>query len=201
MGLKQLVQHMRGMRKYIVVSALIFGLGVILGSMNRYEGVMQATLNEMADLTRAAEQWPNYELGLFSMLLLNNAGALLFVLYGGAFFGLLPVYFLILNGMVIGHMGAQEAAQGSGWEYVASILPNGIFEWPAIILASAYGIRFGFLLLDGLISLPSVKGRARVKTSFSSFFRSLVPLMLLLLLLLLFAAVMEVFVSSRLFGA
>ncbi|WP_058300233.1 stage II sporulation protein M [Gorillibacterium timonense] len=199
MGLQQLIQHMKGLRKYIIVSALIFGLGILLGCMNRYEGVMQSTLSEMADLTKAAEQWPNYELGLFSMLLLNNISALLFVLYGGAFFGLLPVYFLILNGMVVGHMVTQEIAKGSGWEYILSILPNGIFEWLAIILASAYGIRFGFLLLDGLISLPSQKGRARVKVSFTAFFRSLIPLMGLLLLLLFLAAGLEVFVSSRLF--
>ncbi|MEO3948025.1 stage II sporulation protein M [Gorillibacterium sp. CAU 1737] len=189
------------MRKYIVVSALIFLLGVVLGSMNLFQGVMQSTLAEMGDLTEAAGHWPNYDWGLFSMLMLNNASALLFALYGGAFFGLLPVYFLILNGMVVGYMGVQEASQGTLGTYVLSILPNGLFEWTAIILASAYGIRFGFLLLDGLISLPSPKGRARVKAGFLAYFRMLFPLMGLLLLLLLVAAGLEVFVSPWIFPA
>lgn len=195
MGLQRLYQHMKGMRKYIIVSAIIFVFGIILGCTNRYEEVIRSTLGNMADLTKAAEQWPNYHLGLFSLLLLNNISALGSVLYGGVFLGILPIYFLIINGMAVGFSGIQEAANGSVWAYLLQILPSGIFEWPAMIMASAYGIRFGFLLLDGLISLPSEKGRMRVKADLIGFVRVLVPLMGVLLVLLAVGTVMETFVS------
>ena len=184
------------MRKYLVVAAAVFALGILLGCTNRYEEVMRTTLESMTDLTKSAEQWPSYHLGLFTLLLLNNLSALASVLYGGVVLGIVPIYFLMMNGMAIGYSGVQEAANGSVLTYIAQLLPSGIFEWPAMVLASAYGIRFGFLLLDGLLSFPSAKGRARVKTNLIQYVRVLIPLMGVLFVLLLAGTALETFLSS-----
>jgi stage II sporulation protein M len=195
-GLCLLYQHIKHMRKYIGVATAIFALGIVLGCTHQYADIMRATVDGMADLGKAAEHWPNYHLGLFTLLLLNNVSALASVLFGGAILGIVPIYFLIMNGMAIGYSGVQEAAGGFPLPYVMQILPSGIFEWPAMILASAYGIRFGFLLLDGLLSLPSETGRARVKNSFVQYVRVLIPLMGVVFLLLLVGSLLETFLAS-----
>ena len=72
-----------------------------------------------------------------------------------------------------------------------SVIPHGILELPAIIVAAAFGLRLGVLVLQLLVSMVVPKRSAAVREEFRLFMRSLVPVCVLLLLVLLAAAAIE----------
>ena len=77
----------------------------------------------------------------FVGLLLNNWMAMLFcVLYGFIPFLYLPVLVLLSNAVVLGLLGAFYTISGIPFSvFLAALLPHGIFEIPALILAAAMG--------------------------------------------------------------
>jgi stage II sporulation protein M len=79
-------------------------------------------------------------------IFLNNLEACLILFIGGAAFGILTLLVLGMNGLLIGAV-IELVRQQEGVVFVAAaIVPHGIFEVPAFILASA----FGLLLADAL---------------------------------------------------
>jgi stage II sporulation protein M len=81
-------------------------------------------------------------------LFANNLQACILLFLGGASFGILTIFIMSLNGIVIGAI-MQMVRKDHTFVYVAAaILPHGIFEIPAFILSGAFGI----LLAQSLIA-------------------------------------------------
>jgi len=79
-------------------------------------------------------------------LFLNNLQACVLLFIGGATFGLVTIFVIATNGLVIGAI-LQLVTGEKGLLYVAAaILPHGIFEIPAFIIAGA----LGFTLAAGM---------------------------------------------------
>ena len=77
----------------------------------------------------------------FGLLTNNWTAMLVAVLYGFVPFLFLPVLTLISNGALVGLMAAWYHSSGIPMSiYFAGILPHGIFELPALIIASACGV-------------------------------------------------------------
>jgi stage II sporulation protein M len=70
----------------------------------------------------------------------NNLEACILLFLGGASFGVLTIVILGLNGIVIGSITEIVSKDHSAMFVAAAILPHGIFEIPAFILAGALGI-------------------------------------------------------------
>lgn len=81
-------------------------------------------------------------------LFANNLEACILLFLGGASFGILTVLILSLNGIVIGAITEIISHGHSAIFIAAAILPHGIFEIPAFILAAA----LGFLMAQSLIA-------------------------------------------------
>nr|WP_325194949.1 stage II sporulation protein M [uncultured Oscillibacter sp.] len=75
-------------------------------------------------------------------LLSNNIRACVFtMMYGLIPFLLLPALSLGVNAMLLGVLGAWYVSEGvSPLVYLAAVIPHGIFELPALILAFATGL-------------------------------------------------------------
>ena len=75
-------------------------------------------------------------------LLSNNIRACVFtMMYGLIPFLLLPALSLGVNAMLLGVLGAWYVSEGvSPLVYLAAVIPHGIFELPALILAFAVGL-------------------------------------------------------------
>ncbi|MFD2881019.1 stage II sporulation protein M [Paenibacillus rhizoplanae] len=84
---------------------------------------------------------------------LNNSIKSVVIIYLGALFGLLPAFFLLINGAVIGYLIHLSAIQGQDLFtlIVKGLLPHGIIEIPAIIIACAFGLKFGSKVLSALL--------------------------------------------------
>ncbi len=76
-------------------------------------------------------------------LFVNNIEACIIMFFGGVVLGIGSFCVLGLNGLLIGAI-LEVARQTKGLLFVvAAILPHGIFEIPAFVLAGAFGIMLG----------------------------------------------------------
>lgn len=147
-----------------------------------------ATFNEMIE-----EQGIVTEEGGISFfgILLNNWLAMLFcVLYGFIPFLFLPVFALFSNAALMGFLGGWYIHSGApAAVLIAGILPHGIFELPALFLATAMGTA----LCWNLIHLITKSGKG---VPFVEFASDLVRMLLLVLFpLVLIAAGIETYIT------
>lgn len=111
--------------------------------------------------------------------------------YLGLFFGILPLMVLLVNGMLLGYV-IQYQMEAQSLAYVLKgILPHGILEIPAIIVACAYGLRLGILVIKMIGGLFSSKRSGNAAAEFKRVMRLTRPLILLVVGTLLLAAVVE----------
>jgi stage II sporulation protein M len=81
-------------------------------------------------------------------LFANNLQACILLFLGGTSFGILTIFIMSLNGIVIGAIMEMVHKDHTALFVAAAILPHGIFEIPAFIIAGALGI----LLAQSLIA-------------------------------------------------
>lgn len=170
------------------------GLTVFLFALSLSAGVLIAAANpdigqQFLDLFREAimgELMTDQPLLLAGNLFLNNLQACVLLFLGGATFGLITIFVIGTNGLVIGAI-LQLVTGEKGLLYVsAAILPHGIFEIPAFIIAGA----LGFTLAGGMwMELRGEGDAASTALSIGSRFLSLVvPLVAV-------AALVEAFIT------
>lgn len=80
---------------------------------------------------------------LFIYIFLNNSIKAFLVILLGIFFGIVPIFFVFTNANLIGIVIAVFGAREGFVKVVLSLLPHGIFEIPAILIASGYGLWLG----------------------------------------------------------
>ncbi|MEI6294110.1 MAG: stage II sporulation protein M [Methanomicrobiales archaeon] len=125
---------------------------------------------------------------LFVKLFLNNLQACLLLFLGGATFGVVSLFILSTNGLIIGSI-MELVREEKGIIFVfAAILPHGIFEIPSFILSGA----LGFLLAKSLYDEWSGSGDAAVEAAHHglNFVMYVIPLVLL-------AAFVEAFITPE----
>lgn len=79
-----------------------------------------------------------------AMIMTNNIQVAFLAFAGGITFGILTVYLLISNGIMIGALAAVYAQSGQSYEFWAYIVPHGIIELTAIFIAGGAGLLMGY---------------------------------------------------------
>lgn len=124
----------------------------------------------------------------------NNLTVGLLILFLGIFLGLVPLFSAAVNFFILGFLFAVLLRTGfsSGLLlFASSILPHGIFEIPAFLLAAAFGLKLGLFWFRPDKELNVGQNLAvSMKESFQ-----LLPVLAVLFFL---AAVMEIFVTGNL---
>ena len=77
---------------------------------------------------------------MFVKLFANNLEACILLFLGGASFGILTIFIMSLNGIVIGAVMEIVSKDHSPLFVAAALIPHGIFEIPAFIISGALGI-------------------------------------------------------------
>lgn len=77
----------------------------------------------------------------------NNARVALMAYAGGLTGGVLTLFSLVFNGLVIGLVGGLATAAGNGEALWRLIAPHGVLELSLIVVAGAAGLRTGWALL------------------------------------------------------
>ena len=112
---------------------------------------------------------------MWAFIFFNNTSIALISLFSVFLLGVIPIFLLISNGLVIGLISsivAKDVGLFSLWR----LLPHGIFEIPAIILSFALGIKFaGFILKKNF----KKEFKILLKDSIRAFIFIIVPLLVL----------------------
>lgn len=80
---------------------------------------------------------------IFSIIVLNNSIKSFVAMVLGILLGVAPILFVMINGTIIGIFANVFGEEIGTMSFVLKILPHGILEIPAVILASSYGVWLG----------------------------------------------------------
>jgi stage II sporulation protein M len=193
MKLQGWIQQFQPMKHYVIATAFVFLIGVFLGytDSSAFEKLIHVQLEQMQGIADEIKQADHQQWELFLRIILNNLLASGVVILFGLFFGLVPLYFLVSNGMLLGYIAANRSEGETMFHILVGLLPHGIFEIPAIILASAVGLRLGFIMLESFGSLFNLERRKRYQMKLLAFIKLLIPMLALITGLMLLAAIIE----------
>lgn len=201
-----IIQHFKDLRGYIGFSFVLFFASIVIGGTNEgFEAFLSGQLEGLGQLVDMVESSPNQTLFMTIIIFLNNAIKSILIMYLGAFYGIIPFFFLITNGMIIGYMLKIISNNPDAlpvWEVIIKgLLPHGIIEIPAIIFACAYGFKFGTLVFRASGSMLFARGKlGGIGKEIEHFAIRTVPMIVILTVALLIASVIESTFTTWLLG-
>ena len=141
---------------------------------------------------------PDLDHRLASQIFQQNATASAMALVGGLLLGIGPFLVVVVNGFLIGFVVSSVMALSGAdlWTnmlfLVMGLVPHGIFELPAFLLAAAVGLRWGvgYLYAD----------KGQKWQAFKQASKAVIYWIPVIIVMLLIAAWVEVFVSGNLVG-
>ncbi|OMF21425.1 stage II sporulation protein M [Paenibacillus sp. FSL H8-0259] len=186
------IKDLGTIRKALLTAALLFIAGGVIGWIGT--GSLQQLLNEqlkgISEISGSLRESSNPQWSFFVFIFLNNSIKSVVIIFLGALFGILPVFFLLINGAVIGYLIHLSAIQGQDLFtlIVKGLLPHGIIEIPAIIIACAFGLKFGSKALSALFRAGK---NEREADHWQAFMRQTFTASVWIVILLFVAAIIE----------
>lgn len=177
-------ETLRELRPYLFAATVVLALGMATGialpvllpdaARSMGEGV-----SEFIDLARDLSQGE-----LFLFIVVNNTVKALAMMYLGVFFGLVPALFLLFNGAALAVVVAGFSLTVGVGAAAAALLPHGVIELTAIVVAAALGLRLGATVAARLRRARSrpvaaTPLRPRLAEAWHIFSRLLAPALLL----------------------
>lgn len=171
----------------VFIAFILFGYAVCAASPELTEAVVDYFTRMIADSGLADEAGRVSLVGI----LMNNWFAMVFtILYGFCPFLFLPVLSAMSNAAVIGALAAYYRMNGlSMAAFLAGLVPHGVFEIPALVLA----VSLGFLLCRNVVRIFLRSGRAVPMVDLLA--NILRTMLFVIFPLLLIAALMECYVT------
>ncbi|QKY69267.1 stage II sporulation protein M [Lentibacillus sp. CBA3610] len=139
--------------KAVIVAMLLFAAGLLAAflsvlddPLNLYsllpEQVAQSVNPEQLDTNNGS-----IDASLMSAsIMANNIRVAFLAFAGGITFGILTVYIMVLNGVMVGALAGLFWHYGYSYEFWAYIVPHGVIELVAIFIAGGAGLLMGYKL-------------------------------------------------------
>ena len=131
--------YRRWLRLYVPAAALVLGVSTIAGFV-----LGSAVPLESLPAAAGGGSGPFPPLTTVD-LAVNNLVAMLALLLGAVSLGLVTLFGLVLNGLVIGVVIGIAVQQVDPLVVAMLLVPHGVLEIPALLVASAVGLRFARL--------------------------------------------------------
>lgn len=165
----------RTIKPYFLILTLIFAASFLAGTI-----APSSIRQQMIEVFNAVAG--NYRgLGggaLFFNILVQNVMASIFVLISGVFVGIIPTFAIGSNGFGLGVL-YRQAAEVSGYSKAAlKVLPYGVFEIPALLIAASYGLWLGVMAVRGWRGKGSALLRFHIEHAFRRYFALVFPLLI-----------------------
>lgn len=173
-------------RYYFAIAVGLFVVALIIGivsALNRPEQAAQTVTSSISGF-RYLRSYPPIE--LFILIFLHNSIIALAMILFGFFFGLVPLYMVYSNAILIGYVAALVSLRSSPLEAVAGLAPHGVFELTGILAAAGYGLWLG------VVFIQSLRGKASFGDAFRFTLRRYTHFILPILFL---AAFIEAFIT------
>ncbi|MNO44911.1 hypothetical protein D3C76_351680 [compost metagenome] len=180
-------------RRALLLALLLFVAGGVMGwiGTGSLQKLLSGQLEGLSKISGSLKDSAHPQWSFFQFIFLNNSIKGVLIIFLGAIFGILPALFLLINGGVIGYLIHFSAMQGMDMFdlIVKGLLPHGIIEIPAIIIACAFGLQFGWNVISDLFS--SAATRERRSGAWPAFMRQTLRASIWIVILLFVAAVIE----------
>ena len=181
---------------WIAIALVLFGTGLALGTiiedtiLSEYIDSVFGSFLSIEDTGIVLE---TFTVTLMIFILVKNVIALCSSFVLAPFFGLLPVFSLVLNGAIISYVGSGVVAEESLGYFLSGILPHGIIELPAFLIGQAAALSFAFAAVYAFFT------RDRNKLLMPAFKHN-GKIVAVMLGLMIPAAAIEAFVTPRFIG-
>ncbi len=134
--------YRRWLRVYVPAAALVLGVSTVAGFL-----LGSAVPVESLPTTEGGGTGPFPALTTVD-LAVNNLVAMVALSLGAVSLGLVTLLGLVLNGLLIGAVVGIAVQQADPLVVAMLIVPHGILEIPALLVASTVGLRFGWLTVQ-----------------------------------------------------
>lgn len=131
--------YRRWLRLYVPIAALVLGVSTVAGFL-----LGSAVPLDSLPTAAGGDTGPFPALTTVD-LAVNNLVAMLVLLLGAVSLGLVTLFGLVLNGLVIGVVVGIAVQQVDPLVVAMLLVPHGVLEIPALLVASAVGLRFARL--------------------------------------------------------
>jgi stage II sporulation protein M len=116
---------------------------------------------------------------LAAAIFLNNTAKSAAAIILGTLVGILPVVFLLINGVALGAIVYISLGTRGVWHSTMTILPHGILELPAVLLATSIGLMLGSRVIKRLTGKSAVSLREELAQAGKFFCAVIVPVLLI----------------------
>jgi stage II sporulation protein M len=165
----------RTIRPYILILTLIFAVSFLAGTSapsairQQMAEMFQVVVGNYRDLSGGM---------LFFNILVQNVMATTFVVLSGVIVGIIPTFAISSNGFGLGVL-YRQASEASGYSKAAlKILPYGVFEIPALLIAASYGLWLGAMVVRRMRRKESTLLRFQIEHAFRRYFAVVFPLLI-----------------------
>lgn len=185
-------------RKYFAMVAVVFLTSAITGYFNGdslMEWLKQAgVFNELQNVVQSIKSDPTF-LNAFTTIFFHNLLATtVIIVFGAMFFGIYPFFTILINGMMLGTtllMATKESGENPWVIFAHSILPHGIMELPAVVMAAGIGVHLGVAIFRRLLSFFLPKRLEASIAEWKIIRERLIPNLVTIVILLFCAAIVE----------
>lgn len=186
-------QYFRELRPFLYTSVLLFALGIIAGSLLAGQSIF-AGLKINESLGGFAQMFINLPKPVLAfMIFTNNAVKTLLVIVLGIAFAIVPLVFILVNGVAIGVV-LHLATQSKGLAYsILAIVPHGVFELPGVLCGAAIGVMLGSKAIKRLFRKSEFKVGFELRRALKIFATTIVPLLVV-------GAITEAYLTAAILG-
>ncbi len=177
-------------KRWIFIAISLFSIGLVFG-LTSPTSIASLLSEEIAALAEFSSILAPFNFLTAILIFIKNASALLLSFALSPIFCLLPILALTVNGWLIAFVSTTVIQEESLSYLLAGLLPHGIFELPALIMAQAAALSFGTMAILALLQ------RERRKLVLPCLKQNLRYLMVAIVLLLP-AAIIETYVTPLL---
>jgi uncharacterized membrane protein SpoIIM required for sporulation len=151
-------EAVRSIKWHVLVATLLFAVPIVITAWAvvndpsiAYSLAPPAELEALTDAYAEGHQGGRSEdedTLMTGFYINNNVGIAFRCFATGVFFGLGSIFFLVINGVMGGAIGAYICTAGYWESFLSFVVGHGAFELTAIVLSGATGLRLGMLLVN-----------------------------------------------------
>lgn len=142
---------------FILVAALLFLLPAVLSGLGLYfkpqaaQWLLSEEYQPMIHMIERKELWVDIPLAerpyASSFIMQNNIRVAFLAFSGGVLCGLMTIWVMLTNGLLLGGLTGLAAYYGIGFELWTFVIGHGMIELSVIIIAGGSGLMLGWSLL------------------------------------------------------
>lgn len=195
--LKSFYLGIKESKNYFLLVSCLFVVGFIMGYflIDSNSNLMKVSLEKIGKVANEINERDSVVFTIITIFKNNLLIAFLMIVLG-LFLGVYPAFAIFMNGLIIGAYIEMIYAKIQSISFILlGMIPHGIFEIPAIIVAAGFGIRLGFLLVKVIVEKFSVKSNKEYQIKLINAIKQTPAILIGISVILLIAAIIESTIS------